>query len=180
MGNFFTRRMVSNKKGFTLIEIIVAMMILAILSVGLLGNFFNTPPKARDAKRKAALRQILNSLEIYYSDNGVYPEEVSNQISCDGTNAIGWGASFTCDGEVYMSKLPDDPSSNQTYYYELVGTDRQGFRIYARLENTDDKCFDSADECCVDGFDGTSCGGGLECNYVITSPNETPVGLTCT
>jgi prepilin-type N-terminal cleavage/methylation domain-containing protein len=166
--------------GFTLIEIIVAIMILAIVSVGLLGNFFRSPPKARDAKRRQSLKQIHNALEIYYNDFNEYPEAASDKISCDGTNAIDWGGDFTCSGSIYMKNLPQDPNSGQyTFIYETVN-DEQGFRIFTYLENEEDKCFDNSSNCCENGFDGKNCGSGVECNYVLTSPNETPGSLSCT
>jgi prepilin-type N-terminal cleavage/methylation domain-containing protein len=161
-----------NKQGFTLIEIIIAMAILSIIAVGMLGNFLTSPQKARDAKRKAALNHMNNALETYYNDFGVYPENNANgQLEVDG-NAIGWGDTFAdpSGNTVYMKRLPQDPMPDQNYYYQSMS--QQGYRIYAKLENEQDKCFDENVECYWDGFSGTSCGGTDDCNYVVVSSNE--------
>lgn len=62
------------KKGFTLLEMLVVIGIIAIL-VGLGTTSYSTAQKkARDAKRKSDLKAIQNALEQYYSICGYqYP-----------------------------------------------------------------------------------------------------------
>lgn len=177
MADIYVWQLNNEKRGFTLIEIIIAMMILAIISVGLLGNFFSSPPKARDAKRKQSLRQIQNALEVYYNDNDEYPSATNGQISCEDETKS-WGDEFDCYDEVYMKKLPTDPGNNTFYYFRT--SDQQGYMLYALLENENDSCF-STDQCCLLGFDDSDCSptSDTQCNYVVTSPNESAGGLSC-
>lgn len=63
----------TGRQGFTLIELMVAISIVAILStVGM--TFYGSAQKAaRDAKRKQDLRSVSTALEIYRQVNKVYP-----------------------------------------------------------------------------------------------------------
>ncbi len=62
------------KKGFTLLELLVVISIIAILiSVGMT-SFATAQKKGRDAKRKGDIKSVQNALEQYYSVCGYqYP-----------------------------------------------------------------------------------------------------------
>ena len=62
-----------NKQGFTLIEILVAVSIIALLTVMGVTNFMVANKKARDGKRQGDLEQIRAALEIYRADERIYP-----------------------------------------------------------------------------------------------------------
>lgn len=107
----------NNKRGFTLIEIIVVVAILGILillaALSIRPNF--QLAKARDAKRKADLKKISTILEDYNNDKGCYPL-------------------------VLADELPHDPKTKQSYDYVCAGEDCGSgdgcskFAIYADLE----------------------------------------------
>jgi prepilin-type N-terminal cleavage/methylation domain-containing protein len=189
--------MMKKIKGFTLIELIVVMAILAIITGGLLGNFVNSQKKGRDARRRSDLKQVQNALEAYANDhNGLYPE------TTDATDAVGPGRIRSCperianpnmfcrwgndtlgtderrifrmeNGAIYMQRLPGDPVDNADYWYER-STDGLGYRLYALIENTDDDCFNT-DFCSECGFaGGSACTSGGICNFVVTSSNLGP------
>jgi len=61
-------------KGFTLVELLVTISILATLIAILLPNFMGTRQKARDSKRIQDLQSMRNALRLYYNDNKIYPE----------------------------------------------------------------------------------------------------------
>lgn len=65
--------MINKKKGFTLIELLVVVAIIGILASIVLTSINSSRAKARDAQRKADIRQITIALELYYDANGVYP-----------------------------------------------------------------------------------------------------------
>ncbi|MFZ5366301.1 MAG: type II secretion system protein [Patescibacteria group bacterium] len=140
--------MIKNSKlGFTLVELLVVMAILAILATVSLANFRTSQIKARDAQRKADLRQIANALEAYMNDHGGYPTASSGKIkACEcgkGTTECNWdedtGQREFCDASntVYMTKVPGDPlGPAQSYCYKSNGS---YFQLYAKLENTKDQ-----------------------------------------
>lgn len=116
-----------NKRGFTLIEMMVVLTIIGILAGLTLTSFQGSRKTARDGKRVSDLQQIRSALEMYRADNnGQYPPTAP----CPGDS---WDRGFCATGGVninflsalttptsYLSKVPFDPinnSTSQTYVY---------------------------------------------------------------
>lgn len=169
--------------GFTLIEIIIVIGILAILSVLILMivNPLAQFQKANDAKRKEDLSQIQRALEQYYQDNGVYPTGTPDyKLTNPQLSPIPWGTSWS----PYMNVVPSD-KNGRSYVYISTG---QKYWIYASLErggvdvqackNTSSACI--ADplgvNCQCDGVpSNVYCGSsGDICTFGVSSPNTTP------
>lgn len=170
------------KKGFTLIELLVVIAILGILAVVGVGAFRSSQMKGRDAQRKSDLKQIVNALELYYQDHRQYPGASGTMIAgCPSTTEgnCDWGYDDFTDGQtVYFKTLPSDPSESTIYQY-YVNTARSKYKLFARLENQQDKN-------CIKGTNGVqgstpncinpvvvTCGGTNICNYGLTSTNTT-------
>jgi general secretion pathway protein G len=162
-----------NKKAFTLIELLIVMVILAILSgLGLMA-FGTVQMKSRDSRRKQDLANISKALDVYYNDYGAYPASTAGFIygcAAGGAQACGWGDPWQDDkNTLYMSALPQDPDTSHNYFYHQV--DNDSYYLFARLENEDDG------DIAMDGTDpsyymGYVCdGAALGCNYVIMSTN---------
>jgi general secretion pathway protein G len=158
------------QKGFTLMELIVAMAILAILTTGGLTTYTRSLKRGRDAQRKSDLSQIQKALELYFNDKSSYPlDNGSGQIgsdACQGSTCV-WGTSAFEDstGTVYMKLLPQDPIESQSYFYR-ADTDGLWYQLYAKLENNDDPQAQSF-------ADPPKCGTN-DCNYGVTSSNTIP------
>lgn len=152
-----------SKRGFTLIELIVAMAILAIVTSGILANFINSQKKARDAQRKSDLKQIQNALEAYLNDYNTYPNASSGEIS-----GASWGDEFSdAQGTIYMKVVPEDPSSDKNYCYVQTQSGR-GYQLYTCLENDQDPDYNVYTGATIDCG---SCAGG-DCTYGVASSNE--------
>lgn len=119
--------------GFTLIELLVAVSIIGVLSSFLLANFVGVRQRARDGVRKSDLRQIQSALELYRSDQSVYPNP---SIPSCGSSLVGGTPPVT-----YMQKIPCDPSSGVSYTYS-VGSGNTTYSIIACLENGNDSQVD--------------------------------------
>lgn len=142
--------------GFTLLELILVMAIIAILASAIWGNFFTSLTKSRDAKRKEDLDLIAKALDIYYNDNKAYP-----------TSIPGGGTPFlnaVVTGVIYMQKVPADPlSPDANYCYPTVAAGSNTFKIYANLENKLDSKVIPTVAC-----------NSVNYNYGISSSNTTP------
>lgn len=160
----------TNRKGFTLVELMVVMVILGILAVLGLGSFRSSQMKGRDNQRKGELRSVAAALELYYNDYGMYPNDNgSGKITACGSagaTVCEWGSELKDKNDtLYMAELPTDPLVGYTYYYDVLGTNNTSFQLYARLENAQDPD--------IMTLSGLSCGLN-PCNYGISSTNTTP------
>ena len=103
--------------GFTLIELVVVISILAILSGVLVPRVKDHMQSARDARRLADVKTIRNAIEQYYWDKGEYP--AANTNSSYG----GWDVSHDNDfiSELvengYLEEDVADPINDSTYHY---------------------------------------------------------------
>lgn len=175
-----------NQKGFTLIELVVVIGILAILAafVFALLDPLTQFQKSDDGKRKFDLAQVQRALEQYYQDYGRYPaSSASFQIEDSGSTAVPWG-STTALWQRYMTVLPNDPLYSSRKYVYYSDTSGQKYWIYASLERgTKDP------NVCTSGGNGvcsmptsssdtpnppTSSACGQPCNFGVSSPNVTP------
>ncbi len=61
------------QRGFSLMEILIALVIIGILGAFVLQNFGGEVTKAKYTKLKADFQTIESALMRYYNDNGFYP-----------------------------------------------------------------------------------------------------------
>ena len=61
-------------KGFTLLELLIALAILAIIAAILIPNFFATTDRARLRSDIQSARVIQNAIELYRAERGSAPE----------------------------------------------------------------------------------------------------------
>ena len=163
----------NKQRAFTLLELLIVMVILALLAGLGLMSFGTIQMKSRDSRRKQDLANVSKALETYYNDYGEYPASANGLIAgcgTDGAENCSWGSPWTDDqSTLYMSALPQDPASNQNYFYHQVN--KNSYYLFTRLENELDK--DAAtDAGSPSYYDGYFCdGASLGCNYVIMSTN---------
>ncbi len=111
-----------SNRGFTLLEIIVVVAIIAILAAYIAPKVAGRVDDARVSKAKSDIRVLESSLELYKLDNFVYPsseqglEALVNKPS--GDNLKNWR-----DGG-YIKKLNKDPWGNE-YQYSFPGSNSE-------------------------------------------------------
>jgi len=117
---------VPNNRGFTLLEIIVVVAIIAILASYIAPKIAGRVDDARISKAKSDIRVLESSLELYKLDNFLYPsneqglEALVNRPA--GETARNWR-----DGG-YIKKLTKDPWGND-YRYAYPGANGE-FDVY--------------------------------------------------
>ena len=66
-----------NKKGFTIIELLIVIVVIGILAALVLTAYGNIQARARDTERRNDISEIHKQLELFYTDdergNGAYP-----------------------------------------------------------------------------------------------------------
>jgi len=83
----FNRNNINNKKGFTIIELLVVISIIGLLSTISVVSLNGARIKSRDAKRVSDVDNIKKAIELYYDDKGEYPVALS-PISLGTTNTL--------------------------------------------------------------------------------------------
>jgi prepilin-type N-terminal cleavage/methylation domain-containing protein len=168
------------KNGFTFIELIVSISVLAILVAIVIFavNPFVQFQKGRDARRKADLNQIQKALEQYYQDHQSYPPSSGSPLyeitdtSTTPSIIVPWGGT-TPVWQKYIEVLPKDPDGSKQYQYKTDATG-QMYWLYASL----DRGAKDPDACpggiCSSNVQGLSCGTNITCNYGVSSPNTNP------
>lgn len=74
------------QQGFTIIELLIVIAIIAILAGLVLNNFKGAQAKARDTQRVTDINNIHSKLEEYYNERGGYPNTFS-QTDLPGIDA---------------------------------------------------------------------------------------------
>lgn len=126
-------------KGFTLIEMLVVIAIIAILASIVITSVSSFQKSARDTRRIADLRNMQSYLELYFTKCGHYPGVSDSVAACSavisGGGAQTWGHLTDAMKTVTENDIPQDPIKNGTYYYQYF-TDADGLRylLTAKLE----------------------------------------------
>jgi len=116
-----------NNRGFTLLEIIVVVAIIAILASYIAPKIAGRVDDARISKAKSDIRVLESSLELYKLDNFLYP---SNEQGLEAlvNRPAGEAARNWRDGG-YIKKLTKDPWGND-YRYAYPGANGE-FDVYS-------------------------------------------------
>lgn len=125
----------NRRRGFTLIELMIAVSIVSILSTVGLVIYTQAQASARDGRRKQDISAIATALELYSQANGGY-------IGTDGESGycIENNTTFQTQIAPFINKVPADPklddssSSTRTCYFYRRET-ANSYSLYARLEN---------------------------------------------
>lgn len=114
------------QSGFTLLEIMVVVAIIAILSTVVVLNLVGKVDEAAVARAKGDIQALTSALQMYKLDNFNYPTtqqglEALQQRPSGNPPAPNW--------KVYVAKLPSDPWG-QPYQYLNPGQ-RGEFDVYS-------------------------------------------------
>ena len=126
---------IRKRKGFTLIELLIVITIIGILAVALVPRISQGPARARDVQRKADMQNIASALELFYSDNGLYPGEglaISDCTTLEGELSDYLGGTYPTAPAGSANGVCGGPG----YYYET--TDGSGYVIAASMETSAD------------------------------------------
>lgn len=140
-------------KAFTLISLLMAITMIALLTIS---SVVVIPPmieKAHDATRKSDLHKIKVGLEEYYDSVGQFPDQLPD---C--------GQALVYHDQNFINSVPCDPVFHEQYYYQPGKGDRGSFRLYTKLSNEQDLSI--ADVKCDGG-----CGPDCLYNYGVSSTN---------
>lgn len=112
-----------NQRGFTLLEMMVVVAIIAILAAVLIPNFTHARAQAATSACMANLKSVATAFELYYTDKQAYPAGTNANIDASAT-----GASGVLSG--YLGQPPEDPAAGSGKYYTYTTTSSGGVNAY--------------------------------------------------
>jgi type IV pilus assembly protein PilE len=99
-------------RGFTLIELMIVIAVLAIIIAIGYPSYRDQVMKARRADGKAFLLEIADRQERYYSDQSTYTTDITD---------LGFTNAVATDG-YYQAAITDDPTGDLTLSYTITVT----------------------------------------------------------
>lgn len=100
-------------RGFTLIEIMVVIVILALLAALVGPKIIGRSDDARIADAKVQIRNLETALKLYKLDNGLFPTTEQGLAALVTKPAVGViPKNYKNEGYLESKKIPKDPWSN--------------------------------------------------------------------
>lgn len=116
------KRLLINERirGFTIVELLIVIVVIAILAAIVIVAYNGVQAKARDNRRTVDMQSIQKALEVYKISNGNYPNYDPANEAPDG-----WESSYVTGAFIKTLKTsgaiatttPVDPINNSTSYY---------------------------------------------------------------
>jgi general secretion pathway protein G len=120
------RQLGNRQRGFTLIEIMVVVVILAVLGALVVPKILGNVDKARITRAQADIRAIQTALDLYRLDNFKYPTTEQGLAALVHQPADATITNYRAEG--YLPSLPHDPWNN-LYVYQSPGPDGRDYEI---------------------------------------------------
>lgn len=89
--------------GFTLIELMVVMVIIATLLSVVVPRYFESVDRAREATLKESLKVVRDAIDRHFSDTGKYPDTLDDLVA-----------------KKYLRKAPLDPVTDRVDTWVIV------------------------------------------------------------
>jgi general secretion pathway protein G len=118
------------RRGFTLVELLVVIVVLAVLAAIVLPKFMNSSRRSKESALKSDLKVLRNAVSLFNADTGVFPKTLSDLSSttaptaatAKGVDSTGTETSYS-PGDwhgPYIQDLPKDPISGSDYSYSTA------------------------------------------------------------
>lgn len=91
-------------QGFTLVELLIVVIILAVLAAVVFPQFSSSTNDAKSAALQSNLANIRSAIEFYYQEHGEYPgANIATGATCGTGAAVGAGAAVSA--EAFIAQL---------------------------------------------------------------------------
>jgi general secretion pathway protein G len=102
------------ERGFTLVELLVVMAIIATLLSIAAPRYFHSVEKSREAVLHQNLALTREALDKYYGDNGRYPDSLDDLIAKKYLRSLP-ADPITGDATTWLIIPPDDPEKGGVF-----------------------------------------------------------------
>lgn len=128
------RAVPAGRQGFTFVELLVSVSIVAVLAAIGAVAYASTSKRSRDTKRTADVQTIRSALEIYRSEQGSYPTLSPGGLGCLTSTTI------TAGVVTYLNPIPKDPINNATYCYRYRLDSSTAYTLQCTMEVAGQTC----------------------------------------
>lgn len=108
------------RRGFTLVELLVVIVVLAVLAAIVLPKFMDSSTRSKESTLRTDLKLLRNAISVFQADIGKYPYSLADLAETDPSKVK------DKDGNVvkasdwhgpYIETVPKDPISNADFNY---------------------------------------------------------------
>ncbi len=115
-----------NRKGFTLVEMLIVIVIIGVLAAAILPNLLGTKDKAQDTARIAGVNNLHTAIISYSHVAGEYP------AICGNAASLMTDANTKQIMSAQVDKIPTDPNKNNEF--KINNTDVKGNYGYCGIK----------------------------------------------
>jgi general secretion pathway protein G len=109
-----------NKLGFTLVELLVVIVVLAVLAAIVLPKFMDSSARSKESALKSDLKLIRNAITLFQADIGKYPNTLADLAGTDKTAVKGADGAVVTAADwhgPYLDSVITDPISGADFTY---------------------------------------------------------------
>ena len=116
------------KRGFTLIEVLIVIVVIAILAMIVIPRLMGVGRKAKESNLRGQLHSVRNAIQQFEADCGDYPPSLDQLLTCPTEGAGGTGISldvYAWQGPYLVASggnLPKDPFTDSATTWSYTAT----------------------------------------------------------
>jgi len=115
-----------SRKGFTLVELLVVIVVLAVLAAIVLPKFVGAGTRSKESALRSDLKLARNRVALFYNDTGAYPASLA-ALTATSAPASGFAPDGTARSIAaeewhgpYLESIPNDPVSGRAFAYSTA------------------------------------------------------------
>jgi type II secretion system protein G len=117
----------STKRAFTLVELLIVIIIIAVLAAIAIPKFANSSQRSKDAALHADLKLYRNAIELYKADTGAYPATLADLAAttapANGVDSVTGASKAIASADwkgPYLQAIETDPENGNAFTYSVT------------------------------------------------------------
>ncbi len=117
------------RRGFTLVELLVVIVVLAVLAAIVLPKFMNSSQRSKESALRSDLKLLRNAVGLFQADTGTYPATLADLAATSapakGLDSTGAQVAITASDwhGPYLQEVPKDPVAGAAFNYGTTSPD---------------------------------------------------------